>query len=318
MHPRLPARSVATAAVALGMLVPATAPAPASPDTWGWLDGDIAYTTVTRCDVWNPPGPSEAGIGAATGFLGRLDEDGPRAVVDTTAVHVVAAGIGSPCTYAYVSPQFVLPPGVEWAKDQPITCLFDGQRLDALGCPQWEALAEGTGVDGADWYTNADRPWRLTQAEVLELILPVRSSRPVTSTLTTYLRVADGHASPTLVLQAPVLFNPAPTAGSPAQDLRCQGRRVTVDLAAGERPTSGDDVILGTSRSELVRAGRGHDTVCAGGGADRVQGGPGDDLLVGGAGRDRLVGGAGRDRLVGGPGRDSCRGVTDRRRTCER
>lgn len=102
----------------------------------------------------------------------------------------------------------------------------------------------------------------------------------------------------------------------------CLGNPVTVDLAAGELPTDGDDVILGTADADVINALAGDDIVCGGGGDDRVFGGPGDDfvdvgegddnvwggdgddIIDGGAGIDRLRGGVGADTIVGGFGRD--------------
>lgn len=89
---------------------------------------------------------------------------------------------------------------------------------------------------------------------------------------------------------------------------RCAGRVATVYLLTGERPTRGDDVIIGTPAADSVTAGRGDDVVCGRGGVDVLRGGPGADRLLGGPGADRLVGGGGRDVCVGGPGTDSARG----------
>ncbi|HXH79298.1 right-handed parallel beta-helix repeat-containing protein [Nocardioides sp.] len=76
----------------------------------------------------------------------------------------------------------------------------------------------------------------------------------------------------------------------------CQGRVATVQLTLGQRPTSGNDVIVGTPRADKVDGGRGKDVICGAGGRDRLSGGRGRDLLVGGGARDTCVGGAGRDR----------------------
>jgi uncharacterized delta-60 repeat protein len=92
---------------------------------------------------------------------------------------------------------------------------------------------------------------------------------------------------------------------------RCAGRAATVHLLTGERPTRGDDVIVGTPAADTVAAGRGDDTVCGLGGDDVLRGDRGADRLLGGPGADRLIGGGGRDVCVGGPGTDSAR-------TCER
>ena len=119
----------------------------------------------------------------------------------------------------------------------------------------------------------------------------------------------------------------------------CNGRVVTVDLAAGGVPTSGDDVILGTSGADVIVASAGDDTICgeggddtinagagddwvdAGGGDDTVFGldgddivnaGPGNDQVIGGNGNDTMTGGDGTDVLNGGPDNDTLRGESDR------
>lgn len=64
----------------------------------------------------------------------------------------------------------------------------------------------------------------------------------------------------------------------------CNGLDVTVNLALGQQPTDGNDVILGTSNSETIAAGAGNDTICALGGNDTIVGGLGNDWTDGGAG----------------------------------
>lgn len=60
-------------------------------------------------------------------------------------------------------------------------------------------------------------------------------------------------------------------------------------------PTSGDDVIFGTSAGEEIDALAGNDTVFGAGGNDTLIGNGGNDELSGGAGRDLLKGGKGSD-----------------------
>ncbi len=88
----------------------------------------------------------------------------------------------------------------------------------------------------------------------------------------------------------------------------CGGRPVTVFLARGDRPTDGDDVILGTPRADRIAGGAGDDAICGGGGDDRINGGDGDDVIYGEGGADRLNGGMGSDRLYGGSGTDRLAG----------
>jgi Ca2+-binding RTX toxin-like protein len=91
------------------------------------------------------------------------------------------------------------------------------------------------------------------------------------------------------------------SSGGPA---RCAGQVVTVDIGAGQTPTAGDDVILGTAGPDVINADNGDDVVCAGGGNDTVIGGNGNDLILGQDGNDILSGNGGNDGLAGGEGRD--------------
>ena len=93
----------------------------------------------------------------------------------------------------------------------------------------------------------------------------------------------------------------------------CNGLPVTVDLANGDSPTSGDDVIIGTPGADFIDAGAGDDTICglggadtifAGGGADYVEGGDGADQIFGEGGNDIIFGGTGPDEIDGGGGDD--------------
>lgn len=108
----------------------------------------------------------------------------------------------------------------------------------------------------------------------------------------------------------------------------CDGEPVTVDLASGDVPTEGDDVILGTRGADRINGLGGADRICGLGGRDRISGGAGDDQIMGQNGRDRLRGGAGadwlfggrgKDLLVGGPDEDNCTGGpgADTLRRCE-
>lgn len=99
--------------------------------------------------------------------------------------------------------------------------------------------------------------------------------------------------------------------------------------------TSDDDIIFGSSTSDVINAydgdddvygGSGDDFIDGGNGADRIygeggndeidggaendllDGGDGDDTLTGGAGRDALYGGSGSDTLIGGDGNDTLDG----------
>ncbi len=82
----------------------------------------------------------------------------------------------------------------------------------------------------------------------------------------------------------------------------CHGKRATI---VG---TSGDDVIHGTDKADVIWAGPGDDKVYGGLGNDIICGGPGDDLIHGGRGNDWIEGGAGTDRVFGDLGDDHVSG----------
>ena len=84
----------------------------------------------------------------------------------------------------------------------------------------------------------------------------------------------------------------------------CNGLVATVDIGAGDVPTAGDDVILGTDGADIILAGGGNDTIFGVDGADVVNGGAGDDIIDGEDGDDDLRGQGGDDTLNGGDGID--------------
>ncbi|HEY7730537.1 MAG TPA: hypothetical protein VH950_06515 [Gaiellaceae bacterium] len=62
--------------------------------------------------------------------------------------------------------------------------------------------------------------------------------------------------------------------------------------------TAGDDVIVGTSKRDLIWAKAGDDVVCAGDGDDEIDADAGNDTITGGPGPDRFDGGAGKDQAT--------------------
>lgn len=96
-----------------------------------------------------------------------------------------------------------------------------------------------------------------------------------------------------------------PQASAQASAETCFGQPVTVSIAAGERPTKGDDVILGTDGGDYINGKAGNDLICGLGGDDFITGARGKDRIRGGSGNDTLMGGNGFDRLFGGPGNDT-------------
>lgn len=71
---------------------------------------------------------------------------------------------------------------------------------------------------------------------------------------------------------------------------------------------SGPLVIDGGSGNDLVRGGPKADLLLGKGGNDTLEGGDGNDVMKGSGGNDALHGGDGNDRLDGGSGVDSCIG----------
>lgn len=66
-------------------------------------------------------------------------------------------------------------------------------------------------------------------------------------------------------------------------------------------PTSGDDVLEGSSGPDVIDLLAGDDFYNGLGGDDLVRGGNGNDTIIGGAGTDTLYGQGGNDLLIGGP-----------------
>jgi hypothetical protein len=85
----------------------------------------------------------------------------------------------------------------------------------------------------------------------------------------------------------------------------CAGLAVTVDLAQGQVPTAGDDVIMGTAGADIVNALDGDDVICTGSGDDTIIAGPGDDTVLAGVGNDVVSGNGGNDTIDGEAGDDT-------------
>lgn len=150
--------------------------------------------------------------------------------------------------------------------------LIDGLQPDGVQMFAPNPLQPGSSVSHWDRELSPD-----------ELMEPVSTENPG-SVLTTSLMYDIGWRSPALIA--------------------CNGLNITVDIAAGERPTAGDDVILGTSAADFIRAGTGNDTICAQGGSDVIVAGDGNDYVEGGDGDDEIRGGTGNDVIFGGTGAD--------------
>lgn len=103
------------------------------------------------------------------------------------------------------------------------------------------------------------------------------------------------------------VFAGEPTGPAPST---CAGLTVTVNIGAGERPTNGNDVVLGTAGNDVISGLGGNDTICGLGGDDTIDGGEGADRIIGAAGDDRLIGGTGFDAIFAGVGNDRVFGGT--------
>jgi glucose/arabinose dehydrogenase len=69
--------------------------------------------------------------------------------------------------------------------------------------------------------------------------------------------------------------------------------------------TSGDDVLYGTLRADVICGMGGNDTIRGRAGGDTLGGMEGNDVLRGGGGADKVNGGIGADSLYGGNGNDA-------------
>ena len=95
---------------------------------------------------------------------------------------------------------------------------------------------------------------------------------------------------------------------SPEPPVFCNDEEVTVNLALGDEPTDGDDVILGTDGPDVINAGAGDDVICGEGGADTIVAGAGNDTVFGGDGADTIQASRGDDVVYGNGGDDVVRG----------
>lgn len=323
---------------AVALVPPAAADEPA-----GWHDGVNTFSHVVNCPSQISMNPYwEPGIATKVGYYADPDSGQPTVQSQYTYLHLVFAGLGNPCVGGtYLWPNIALPDGVEWYKNAEITCYWNGDPLTGEHCPQWSAVREGQGPSGSDAYVHpGDTTWHVSQGGIIELVLPIWAPEKAVSggTVQTWIHTADGNLDPTLTPSSTVWFfspptptQPTPTQPTPTQPTapthptptapasptpmastqptpspaapKCQGRSVTVDLGAGQRPTSRGDVIVGTDDDDTIRGGGGNDVICGAGGRDR---------LTGGAGRDRLNGGHGHDRCTGGPGADTYRSCETR------
>jgi RTX calcium-binding nonapeptide repeat (4 copies) len=108
------------------------------------------------------------------------------------------------------------------------------------------------------------------------------------------------------------LLGSASVAAADGREPVCAGR-VATEVASPSvgvlRGSGGNEVLVGTPRSERIVAGHGgDDRICGRGRHDRLLGGSGSDRIKGERGNDRIRAAGGRDRAMGGRGRDRIRG----------
>ena len=127
----------------------------------------------------------------------------------------------------------------------------------------------------------------------------------------TFLNQAGADADNTFVLAtgptAPIRVTPAPRPATPctitgtAENDVIRGTSGSDVICAG----SGNDIVYGRGGNDVIYGGEGNDVLRGEDGSDRLYGGSGQDLLRGGDGNDRLTGGPGNDLLHGDGGADS-------------
>lgn len=108
--------------------------------------------------------------------------------------------------------------------------------------------------------------------------------------------------SRTILSVAALLCAAALIPGTAAAAKTCHGRKVT------KQGTSGDDVIKGTQRADVVWAGAGDDEIDTLSGDDVICAGRGRDVVLAGMADDRIWAGTGNDRVTAGRGYDFVHG----------
>ena len=103
---------------------------------------------------------------------------------------------------------------------------------------------------------------------------------------------------------------PAGPAGEPAMEPGMTGEEGCEDFVERIRfnGTSGDDIICGNARGNVINGEEGDDIIFGKEGNDRLNGNDGDDVLHGGTGNDTLRGNEDDDELNGDAGKDDLHG----------
>ena len=138
-----------------------------------------------------------------------------------------------------------------------ITDPADGQRFDGVQSVYLEAEA----FDAEDGELNGDAiSWSSNLSGLLgngaQVVMNAADLEVGMHTMTAFVTDSGGRSAiDTITVEIQRV------AEAPASPEICQGLTVTVDLAAGDVPTDGDDVILGTNGDDTIAAGAGNDII---------------------------------------------------------
>ena len=310
----------------------------------------LGITTAADGSLWYTTGSGSAQrmltnglLGANTGFIGTtldidLGPDGNIWIATNTApaqlfrinpISGVKTSIVSPVSSRIPTSTTIGPDGHLWFTYDASPTAGVGRLVTATNT--WTFFPKAgiehptaivAGADRALWFNSAAnrRLGRSTTGGTITLYPQISPAGSNSRTPTDLTAASDGNVwffATTRIGR--ILVGPP----------RCNGRAITVDLAASQSPTAGADVILGTAGPETIDALGGADVVCSGAGVDTVNGGAGNDVILGQEGNDTLNGqtqndtlngGPGGDRLNGSTGSDTCNGSTgtDSQSGCER
>jgi Ca2+-binding RTX toxin-like protein len=201
--------------------------------------------------------------------------------------------IGTGTTTTTIQNDDVAVPGPSLAMSGPVSLLegsnggtaftFTVTRSgDVSGASSASWAVAGTGTSAAD---AADFGGTLPRGTVT--FAAGETSKTITVSVTADA-VVEGDETFTVTLSSP-------SAGTTITTGTSTGTIRNDDVAGGNTPTAGDDVLTGTEAADVIDALAGNDTVDGGGGNDTLRGGEGNDVLIGGAGTDTLEGGLGDD-----------------------